>query len=210
MKALCTLNSVCLLAAAGLALCLVLERQARFKLDRENKALWQQLSRMPETPAGTQNLSHLVVPTNALPSQPSGPEQGRTALDDPAKELLRLRGEVVALRQRNAEIESLRADTRKVLAERESGRVADSGNPTPGDGLEIVTADYWTANTNLDVAQELRDRIRNGSLKAIASNNLKGDPDFGQAKSLTVVYRFGGVTLTNQFREGEFVVLPKE
>jgi hypothetical protein len=208
MKALCTLNSVCLLAAAGLALCLVLERQARFKLDRENKALWQQLSQMPETPAGTQNLSHLA--TNALPFQASAPGQGGIAADEPAKELLRLRGEVVALRQRNAEIESLRADTDKVLAERESGRVANSGNATPGDGLEIVTADYWTANTNLDVAQELRDRIRNGSLKAIASNNLKGDPDFGQVKSLTVVYRFGGVTLTNQFREGEFVVLPKE
>jgi len=48
------------------------------------------------------------------------------------------------------------------------------------------------------------------TLKAIASNNLKGDPEFGQTKHLTVVYRFGGVTMTNEFREGDVVVLPNE
>src|SRR5204862_1013579 len=79
-----------------------------------------------------------------------------------------------------------------------------------GSQFELLRANYWTDKTNLDVAAELRERIRGDSLKAIASNNLKGDPDFGQVKHLTVVYRFGGVTMTNEFREGDFVVLPKE
>ena len=40
--------------------------------------------------------------------------------------------------------------------------------------------------------------------------HIWADPEFGQVKPLTVVYRFGGVTMTNEFREGDFVVLPKE
>ena len=76
--------------------------------------------------------------------------------------------------------------------------------------MELLAADYGTDRTNLDVAAELRARIRGDSLKVVASNNLKGDPDFGQVKHLTVVYRFGGITVTNDFREGDLVVLPKE
>ena len=79
-----------------------------------------------------------------------------------------------------------------------------------GSQFEILEAGYLTDRTNLDVASELRERIRNGSLKAIASNNIKGDPDYGQGKRLKVVYRFGGVTMTNEFREGEVVVLPSQ
>ena len=44
----------------------------------------------------------------------------------------------------------------------------------------------------------------------IASNRLAGDPDFGHVKDLTVVYRFGGVVQTNQFRGKGNVVLPPE
>jgi hypothetical protein len=80
------------------------------------------------------------------------------------------------------------------------------------DGIqfEIVKAEYGTARTNLDVTDELAERIRGERLKAVASNNLKGDPDFGQVKQLTVIYRFGGVTRTNQFREGALISLPVE
>jgi hypothetical protein len=45
---------------------------------------------------------------------------------------------------------------------------------------------------------------------AVASNNIKGDPEFGQVKHLTVVYRVGGVLRTNEFREGDVVVLPPQ
>jgi len=60
----------------------------------------------------------------------------------------------------------------------------------------------------MDVAAELRERIRGDELKAVASNNIKGDPEFGQVKHLTVVYRLAGVTRTNEFREGDLVILP--
>ena len=75
--------------------------------------------------------------------------------------------------------------------------------------FDVLSAQYWTDKTNLDVAAELRERIRGDSLKAVANNNIKGDPDFGEVKHLTVVYRYGSTLFTNEFREGEFVVLPK-
>jgi hypothetical protein len=58
------------------------------------------------------------------------------------------------------------------------------------------------------VTEELRGRILDERLKAIASNNIKGDPEFGQVKHLTLVYRLAGVTRTNEFREGDLVILP--
>ncbi len=62
----------------------------------------------------------------------------------------------------------------------------------------------------MDVAAELSERVRADGLKAVASNNIKGDPDFGHVKRLTIVYRFGGLTRTNEFKEGEVVMLPGE
>jgi len=44
----------------------------------------------------------------------------------------------------------------------------------------------------------------------MAGNNLAGDPDFGTVKDLTVVYRSGGTILTNQFREGDVIILPPD
>ncbi len=210
---------LCAVAAAGLAVCLTFERRARVKLDRENENLRRQLSQMESVVAENQRLSNLFAQVNASASRPHEREEGPTAPDQQAKELVRLRGEVETLRQQNREIETLLANTRQLRAARENGlnpqdagRAANSYNGAAANGpqLEILRAEYWTEKTNMDVAAELRDRIRGDSLKAIASNNLKGDPDFGQVKRLTVVYRFGGVTATNEFREGDYVVLPQE
>src|ERR1035441_1766649 len=85
-----------------------------------------------------------------------------------------------------------------------------NGIASKASQLQILKAEYWTDNARLDVTGELRDRIRGDSLKAIASNNIKGDPEFGQTKRLTVEYRFGGVTMTNEFREGDTIVIPTE
>ena len=62
----------------------------------------------------------------------------------------------------------------------------------------------------MDVTGDLRDRIRGDSLKAIADNDIKGDPEFGQTKRLTVEYKFAGVPMTNEFREGDTMILPPE
>jgi len=212
-----TLNITCILSAAGLAIWVAVERQARFQLDQENKTLLQQLSPMDELLAENQRLSNLVAQAN-------GPQTGRneqlkalSVPDERAKELIRLRGEVESLRQQAKEIETLREDTRQVRAAREDNlktqkagqaTISNSGLASNGSQLEIVKAEYGTDRTNMDVAAELRERIRGDELKAVASNNIKGDPEFGQVKHLTVVYRLAGVTRTNEFREGDLVILP--
>lgn len=207
--------SICTLAAAGLAIGVAVERRASVELDQENSALRHQLSQMDKVVVENQRLSHLVAQAKAAPSRANERSEAPTATDERLKELVRLREEVNALRQQSKEIETLREDTRQVRAARAAGGTgqptrAAGGTGADGSQLEIVQAQYWTDNTNMDVAAELRERIRGDSLKAIASNNLKGDPEFGKVKRLTVVYRFGGVTMTNEFREGDFVVLPKE
>ena len=207
------------MAAAGLAIGVGVERQARLRLGQENRALHQQLSQMDGLIAESQRLSNLVAQANGSPSQPNGQSGAPSATDERLKEIVRLRGEVEGLRQQSQEIETLRADTRQVrtaqenaLKAKNAGQAAqsNSGPTSNGSQLEILKADYWTDRTNMDVAAELRERIRGDSLKAVASNNIKGDPEFGQVKHLTVVYRFGGVTRTNEFREGDLVILPRE
>jgi hypothetical protein len=45
-------------------------------------------------------------------------------------------------------------------------------------------------------------------LEIIASNDIKGDPDVGTTKRLTVEYRFDGNTVTKEFIEGEKIEIP--
>lgn len=208
---------MCILAAAGLAVCLVHERQACLNLDAQNDDLRRQLSKMAEINAENQRLSNLLAGASAHRPDPNGTTGTDVASDERLKELTRLRSEVEAFHQQTSDIESLRSNTvatRAVLDEaakaRRASRLASRPNPGAANGtpLEILEADYGTDRTNMDVSAELNDRIRSGSLKIIASNQLAGDPDFGHVKSLTVVYRFGGAIQTNQFREGDVVILP--
>jgi hypothetical protein len=207
-----------ILAGVGLAVCLLLEHQATAKLVQDNQTLRQQLSQMDQVVAEHERLSNPVMQANASSFPPDHRAEALSA-EEPAHELVRLRAQVQALRQEQQEIQTLRADTRQARAARQSIFYPNNANPTPGSTdatagsasqFEILSAEYWTDRTNMDVSAELSDRVRGDSLKAIASNNLKGDPDFGKVKHLTVVYRVGGVTLTNEFQEGDLVVLPKE
>jgi hypothetical protein len=125
---------------------------------------------------------------------------------------------VEALRQQSKEIEMLREDTRQARAAQKNGPVSQSagqaatispGIPTNGSPFQILRAEYWTENATIDVTGELTEKLR-GGLQAVANNDLKGDPDLGHTKNLTVVYQVGGVTLTNEFREGQPVILPGE
>ena len=217
MKA--TITIALIPVAAGLAIYLALESQTALKLSHDNDDLRQRLSQMDDLTAENQRLSNLVTQMDSIPSRP-GRAAAANEMSAPGDEaeLVRLRGEVEELRTQTREIENLRANTREARAAAETalrtkgnqatyGQAAATAN---GSQLEVLSADYGTDKTNLDVSAELRARIRGDSLKAMASNNLKGDPDFGQVKHLVVVYRFGGVTLTNEFREGDVVVLPKE
>jgi hypothetical protein len=133
------------------------------------------------------------------------------------KELVRLRGEVAALRQQSKEIEALREDTRQVRAAQSSGpapqsagqaATMSSGTATNGAPFEILKAEYWTDNARLDVTGQLTAKLGGAVTNVAANNDLAGDPDLGHTKRLTVVYQVGGVAVTNEFREGQPVILP--
>jgi hypothetical protein len=204
---------------AGVAICLAVERQARLRLGEENKALRQQVDPMAGLVAENERLSNLVAQASRSQSLPDEQLGAQSLSDEQSLELLRLRGEVGALREQSKELETLREENRQVRAALEGGHktqnagqaaTADKGVASKESQLQILRAEYWTQNARLDVTEELRGRILDDKLKAIASNNIKGDPEFGQTKRLTIEYSFGGVTLTNEFREGDLVVLPGE
>lgn len=74
--------------------------------------------------------------------------------------------------------------------------------------LEIVKAEYWTQKNRLDVTEELRRKIINSKLETIASNDIKGDPEKGIPKRLTIEYKFDGIAVTKEFKERDKVVIP--
>jgi len=219
MKATGILVSVYLLTAVGLAACLMVERQACLKLSEQNDAVRHQLDKMAGLTAENQRLSNLLAQAKAPHMHQDETAGGNVAPDDRREELARLRSEVEALRQQSKDVESLRADTRatqEALKEAHEAQRASrmAAHPDAGDtnsaAFEVLEAYYGTDRTSLEVSAALNDRIRNGSLKAVAGNRLMGDPDFGQVKNLTIVYRFGGMVMTNQFREGDIIILPPE
>ena len=181
-----------------------------------------------EAPAGTDERAVAPPATNKGAEVSSGTDKRAEApsgTNKRSQELVRLHGEVEVLRQQSKEIETLREDTRQVRAAQNPGPVAQSagqpatmspGTPADGSQFQILKADYWTENASMDVTGELAAKLRSdalnatatNALKTTASNDLKGDPDLGHVKFLTVVYQAGGVTMTNEFREGQPVILP--
>jgi hypothetical protein len=208
------LRGICILAAVALALGAAVERRARVGQAQLNRDLRLQMDQMHNPLAEDQRLSAMAAQVESAPPRPRELLQAEAGSDEQSKELTRLRNEVDALQQQHRELERLRADTVQVLnnglKSRNTSRTANDSNAAGSPGFEILSASYGTANTNMDVAAELQDRVRGNRLKAVASNNIKGDPDFGQVKYLTVVYRVGGVIQTNEFREGDVVILPNE
>lgn len=200
------------LTLTALAVWLLLERQACAQIHQENTALLGRLNEATERLAESQRLAERAEPSTENSSDAGAPIAASPGSTDP--ELLRLRSEVAGLIKQHQQTESLREDTRQTQAalenrrrEERAARRAAKGNVSQ---LEVVKAEYWTANANMDVTDEMQDRIRGDSLKAMANNNIKGDPEFGQVKHLTIEYRFGGVPMTNEFREGDVVVLPPQ
>jgi outer membrane translocation and assembly module TamA len=206
-------------AVVGVAICVAVERQARLRVGEENKALRQQLDQMASLVEENERLSNLVAQASRSQSRPDERLEAQSLSDEQSLELLRLRGEVGALREQSKELETLREENRQVRAALGSGHkaqnagqaaTADKGAASKESQFQILRAEYWTQNARLDVTEELRERILEDKLKAIASNNIKGDPEFGQTKRLTIEYSFAGVTMTNEFREGDLVIIPGE
>ena len=197
------------LSLAGIVVWWLLERSACAQIHQANTALLQRLSEAIEKLAENQSLQDRTSPSSDKLTA-SAP----LAASPTSAELLRLRSEIANLLQQHQQAEQLREDTRQTVAALDNRRKEDRVARRAANGvvsqLEIIKAEYWTDHTRMDVTDELQDRIRGDKLKAMASNNIKGDPEFGQVKHLTIHYRIGGVTRTNEFREGDVVVLPTE
>jgi hypothetical protein len=219
MKIITTkLSLFCSLIAVALLACLLGERRAWSGVNQGNRDLRLQLSQIESLLADNRRLLSLLPTQSFLASQPNSEPGSLSSMNEPAKELLRLRGEAEALRQENKAIQALREDTRQARMAQQTvagrnARLDQTPNSTAdsnGSQLEILRAVYGAGNSGIEVTDELRDRIRGGSLKTFASNNIKGDPEPGQVKNLTIEYRYAGITVTNQYREGSLVILPPE
>lgn len=124
---------LCALAGAGLAIGVAVERHASFKLAQENTALQQQLSPMDKLIAENLRLSNLVAQAKGSPLGSKQRVEATSATEERAKELVRLRQEVAALRQQSKEIESLREDTRQARAARENSLKSQNAGPVGKD-----------------------------------------------------------------------------
>ena len=100
-------------------------------------------------------------------------------------------------------VKSLRSGNQEEIIQTDDKKIVSEESP-----LEILKAEYWTQKKRLDVTEELRKKITTNKLEVIASNDIKGDPEFGTGKKLTVEYRFDGITVTKEFTEGEKIVIP--
>ena len=112
------LSVLCFIAALAVSIWVAVGYQTRLRLEEENQGLRQQVDQMAELVAENERLSNLVA--HASQSQPLS--------DDQMRELLRLRGEVGALRQQSKAPETLPTEIRQAPAPPES---------------TVPTADYW-------------------------------------------------------------------
>lgn len=95
------------------------------------------------------------------------------------------------------------------IAENDAGELDVNDLEMEGKSpLKILKAEYWTPKVRLEVTEELRKSVVSNRLEIIASNEIKGDPDPGTVKKLTIQYRFDSDTMTKEFTEGERVVIP--
>ena len=213
-----TLGIIWGLVVLALGVCLHAERSACVELARQNAALRRKLAPLETLSAEHQRLSRRVDQMDHSPAHARRLSEPPQLTQADAAELSRLRAEIDLLRQETNEIGTLRKDTQELHAALESnlknqitGSKAQSEIRTTATNshFEILNAEYWTDRARMDVTEELRDRVRGDSLKTMASNNIKGDPEFGQTKHLTIEYRVGNVIMTNEFREGDLIILPR-
>jgi len=85
---------------------------------------------------------------------------------------------------------------------------AEKGIEQKESRLEILKAEYWTPKKRLDITEELRKMIINNKLETIASNRIKGDPDHGTVKRLSIKYKLDGIKITKEYKEKDKVIIP--
>ncbi len=94
-------------AVAAVAVPVLVQNQSVARLREENQSLRQQVDRMAQVEADNERLSNVVVQANASQSLPP----------DQLRELMKLRGEIGALRQQGKELIRLQQENRQLRAQ---------------------------------------------------------------------------------------------
>lgn len=141
----------------GLAIGLAAQREARIKAGTEHAALEQQVEILRSIAAENAQLSNLVARAGVAKSLPA----------DETSELLRLRGEVTALRQKTSNLESVVKENREVHAAPDSS----------ARGTNVVeaaaTADYWPRKSWAFAGYASPDAALQSSLWAADNGDVK-------------------------------------
>lgn len=142
---------------AVLAVGLVAQREARVKAEAEHAALEQQLEILHGIAAENAQLSNLVARASVPGSLP----------EDDSRELLRLRGEVTALRQKTGNLASALTENRQAhVPSDRSGHSADTAKAAP-------TADYWPRDSWAFAGYVSPDATLQSSLCAANNGDVK-------------------------------------
>ena len=142
---------------AVLAIGLAAQREARVKAEAEHTALEQQMEILHGIAAENAQLSNLVSRASVSKPLPA----------DDSRELLRLRGEVTALRQQTADLQSALTENRQVHAPPDrSSHNTNAVNATP-------TADYWPRSSWAFAGYASPDAALQSSLWAANNGDVK-------------------------------------
>jgi hypothetical protein len=150
-------NFFALALIAGLATGLIGQREVRIQAQAEHVVLEQQLQTLRSIAAENIQLSNLVARARALKALPA----------DESRELLRLRAEVSALRQKTAELGS-------VLNENQQAHAAPDRNSRSRSASALkATPDYWPRDSWSFAGFATPDAALQSSILAADSGDLK-------------------------------------
>lgn len=197
------LGVLCAAAVVGVASWVAVGYQARLGLEEENLGLRQQLDQMGELAVENERLSNLVAHASQSQSLP----------DDQLRELLRLRGEVAALRQQCKALESRLLENRQAAAAPEPSDLATNAWPKEswafvgyGSPSDAVKSCLWAASKG-DVKTFLRGLT--GDAQKLAETVLAGKSE--SEISAAVIAHFGGVrsfrVISSEVQSEDTVVL---
>ncbi len=75
-------------------------------------------------------------------------------------------------------------------------------------GLRILDAKYGKDNSWVDITNELNSFIKDNKIKIVISNNIAGDPYFGEIKKALIHYKYDGIENEVLIEENEVLELP--
>lgn len=90
----------------------------------------------------------------------------------------------------------------------QSSNVTDIVDNILGIKLKIIEAKFGTESNSIDVKPELAELISNNKINIIITNKLKGDPDPGKIKKLTVKYFYNNLQFEKEVEEGQRLSIP--